>query len=141
MALLVPSVASGTAVWYLPAIYGVSARPSAPFEPPRVVAGAHTPVHSFTGIITNVGYVTMSDALLKSIDKRLQDVATDMVAVKLQVNTIDGKLDALGDKVGLLPTWAKLWTTITASIVSVGALIAWLTNGGAKWVFHVFGPP
>ncbi|NID06622.1 hypothetical protein HBF26_17135 [Luteibacter jiangsuensis] len=81
----------------------------------------------------------MSDALLRSIDTRLQKVSEDVGAMKLQINTVESDIKLVKKDVEDLPTWKGAFGAASAAVGLVGTAIAWLANGGAATIARWFG--
>lgn len=81
----------------------------------------------------------MSEALLRSIDTRLQKVSEEVGTMKLQMNTIESDVKVVKKDVGDLPTWKGVFGAASAAVGLVGAVIAWLSSGGAATIARWFG--
>jgi hypothetical protein len=135
-AWIVPAVPSGTPPVPPLGKAGTFSWPEAFNE--NVSASGYSGAHF---LIAKQGFVTMSEAMLRSIDDRLQRVAEDVGNMKVQLGTVENKLTNLADDVKKLPTWGKMTAAIVGGIGLLGGLITWLASGGAAFLAKVFAGP
>lgn len=132
-AWIVPKAGSGAAASPPPEAMGTFGNST------RLNSNATPAGYAGASFATNTqGFVTMSDAMLKSIDTRLQKVAEDVGVVRLQMNTVDNKVANIEGDIKKLPTWKGVGTAFATGIGVLAATLGWLATGGAKTIAKFF---